>query len=211
MRKFTDTLTPSPVDRFAIDFCQPHLAFRSVGKATAEVLLTALFAAAARISSISETCQRLAKAPHEETYAKALYANLFSLEELKRRVNASFAKQLPRSLRRRRKRPLRVGIDLTLLPYYGQYSLDNQQIYRGQAKRGTNSFFAYATAYLVVHGERFTLAVSPVTRSVLLKEVLQELLALVSKAGLKPGLLSWTVVSTAWRSSATCSGRGGRS
>jgi hypothetical protein len=94
--------------------------------------LTVLFAAAARISSISETCQRLAKAPHEETYAKALYANLFSLEELKRRVNASFAKQLPRSLRRRRKRPLRVGIDLILLSYYGQYSLDNQQIYRGQ-------------------------------------------------------------------------------
>ena len=97
MRKFTDTLTPSQVYRFAIDFCQPHLAFRSVGKVTADVLLTVLFAAAARISSISETCQRLTKAPHEETYAKALYANLFSLEELKRRVNASFAKQLPRS------------------------------------------------------------------------------------------------------------------
>ena len=40
-----------------------------------------------------------------------------------------------------------------------------------------------------MHGERFTLAVSPVTRSVLLKEVLQELLALVRKTGLKPGLL----------------------
>jgi len=211
MRKFTDTLTPSQVHRFAIDFCQPHLAFRSVGKVTVEVLLTVLFAAAAaRISSISETCQRLAKAPHEETYAKALYANLFSLKELKRRVNASFAKQLPRSLSRR-KRPLRVGIDLTLLPYYGQYALDNQQIYRGQAKRGTNSFFAYATAYLVVHGERFTLAVSPVTRAVLLKEVLQELLALVSKAGLKPGLLLLDRGFSAWRSFATCSGRGGRS
>ncbi len=46
MRKFTDTLTPSQVHRFAIDFCQPHLAFRSVGKVTAEVLLTVLFAAA---------------------------------------------------------------------------------------------------------------------------------------------------------------------
>ena len=94
----------------------------------------------------------------------------------------------------------------------GPDSLDNQQIYRGQAKRGTNSFFAFATAYLAVHGERFTLAVSPVTRSVLLKEVLQELRALVSKAGLKPGLLLWDRgFSTAWRSSATCSGRGGRS
>ena len=37
--------------------------------------------------------------------------------------------------------------------------------------------------------QRFTLAVTPVMRSECLKEVLQELLLLVSKAGLKPGLL----------------------
>ena len=189
MRKSTNPLTPAQVYRFAVAFCQPHLAFRPVGKVTVEVLLTVLFAAAARISSISETCRRLDTTPQEETFANALYANLFSLEEIKRRVNASFAAHLPRALRRRRKRPLRVGIDLTLLPYYGEYALDNLQIYRSQAKRGTNSFFAYATAYVIVRGQRFTLAVIPVTRSVLLKEVLQELLALVSKAGLKPGLL----------------------
>ena len=47
----------------------------------------------------------------------------------------------------------------------------------------------YATAYLVLHGQRFTLAVTPVTRSESLKEVLQELLLLVGKAGLKIGLL----------------------
>lgn len=41
----------------------------------------------------------------------------------------------------------------------------------------------------MLHGERFTLAVTPVFRSQALKEVLQELLALVGKAGLKPGLL----------------------
>ena len=70
MRKFTDTVAPSHIYHFAIDFCQPNLAFRSVGKVTAEVLLTVLFAAAARISSISETCRRLGTTPHEETYAK---------------------------------------------------------------------------------------------------------------------------------------------
>ena len=82
-----------------------------------------------------------------------------------------------------------LGVDLTLLPYYGQHSLESREIYRSQAKRGTNSFFAYATAYLVLQGQRFTLAVTPVMRSECLKEVLQELLLLVSKAGLKPGLL----------------------
>ena len=67
--------------------------------------------------------------------------------------------------------------------------LDSREIYRSQAKAGTHSFFAYATAYVMLHGQRFTLAVTPVTRSEMLKDVLQELLALVSKAGLKPGLL----------------------
>ena len=142
-----------------------------------------------RISSISETCRRLADVPSEETYAKALYAQLFCLEELKRKVNAAFTAHLPRALRRRRKRPLRVAIDLTLIPYYGQYPLGHPEIYRSKAKAGTHSFFAYATAYVMLHGQRFTLAVTPVTRSETLKDVLQELLALISKAGLRPGLL----------------------
>src|SRR5512135_1396904 len=189
MLKSTEPLTPAQVYRFAIAFCQPRLDFQPVGKVTAEALLTVLFAAAARISSISETCRRLKDAPCEETYAHALYANLFWLEQLKRKINAAFVDHLPRPLRRPRKRPLRVGVDLTLLPYYGRHSLDSREIYRSQAKRGTSSFFAYATAYLVLHGQRFTLAVTPVTRSESLKEVLQELLLLVSKAGLKPGLL----------------------
>jgi Transposase DDE domain len=189
MRKSTTPLTPAQVYRFAVDFCQPHLDLQPAGKVTATILLTVLFAAAARISSISETCHRLAGAPCEQTYAEALYANLFCLEQLKRKVNAAFRAHLPRALRRRRKRPLRVAVDLTLLPYYGKHPLDSREIYRSQAKAGTRSFFAYATAYVMLHGQRFTLAVTPVTRSELLKDVLQELLALVSKAGLRPGLL----------------------
>jgi putative transposase len=189
MRKSTTALTPAQVYRCALDFCQPHLDFRGKGKVTATILLTVLFAAAARVSSISETCRRLRDAPGEETYAKALYANLFCLEQLKRKVNAAFRAHLPRALRRRRKRPLRVIIDLTLLPYYGQHPLDSREIYRAQKKAGTRSFFAYATAYVLLHGQRFTLAVTPVTRSERLKEVLQELLHLVSRAGLQPGLL----------------------
>lgn len=189
MHKFTNTLTPAQVYRYAIDFCQPHLRFLAVGKVTGEVILSILFAAAARISSIHETCGRLAKAPCEETFTAALYPQLLDVEGIKRRVNAAFADQMPRSLRRRRKRPLTIAVDLTLIAYYGQHELDDPRVYRSQAKRGTNSFFAYATVYLVLHGERFTLAVAPVTRSETLKQVLQELLLVVSKRGLKIGLL----------------------
>jgi hypothetical protein len=189
MHKFTNTLTPAQVYRFAIDFCQPHLRFRAVGKVTGEVILSVLFAAAARLSSIHETCGRLAKAPCEETFTAALYPQLLDVNLIKRRVNAAFADQMPRALRRRRKRPLTIAADLTLIAYYGKHELDDPQIYRSQAKRGTNSFFAYATVYLVLHGERFTLAVTPVTRSEALKQVLQELLLVVGKRGLKIGLL----------------------
>ncbi len=145
--------------------------------------------AAARTFSISETCGRLRDVPREDTYAKALYANLFCLAQLKRKVNAAFRAHLPRALRRRRKRPLRICIDLTLLPYYGKHPLDSREIYRSKVKAGTHSFFAYATACVMLHDQRFTLAVTSVTRSELLQDVLQELLALVSKAGLKTGLL----------------------
>ena len=90
MRKFTSTLTPAQVYRFAIDFCQPHLQFRAVGKVTGEVILSVLFAAAARISSIHATCGRLAKAPCEETFTAALYPQLHDL-------NASNAGSTPPS------------------------------------------------------------------------------------------------------------------
>lgn len=189
MHKSTTPLTPAQVYRFAVDFCQPHLALRGKGKVTATILLTVLFAAAARVSSISETCRRLVGVPGETSVANALYANLFSLEHLKHKINASFRAHLPRALRRKRKRPIRVAVDLTLLPYYGKHSLDDPEIYRGQRKAGTRSSFAYATAYVMLQGQRFTVAVTPVTRSDRLKEVLQELLHVVGRAGLKPGLI----------------------
>ena len=188
MRQSTNTLTPAQVYRFALEFCQPHLKFRTVGKVTGEVILSVLFAAAARISSIHETCGRLAKAPCEETFTAALYPQLTDVNAIKRRVNAAFAGHLPRAIRRGQ-RPLTIAADLTLLPYYGKHSLDDPQVYRSQAKRGTNSFFAYATVYLVVHGQRFTLAMAPVTRSESTKQVLQEWLARVTEMGLKIGLV----------------------
>ena len=49
MPKSTEPLTPAQVYRFAVAFCQPRLAFRSVGKVTSEVLVTVLFAAAAHL------------------------------------------------------------------------------------------------------------------------------------------------------------------
>src|SRR6266545_7812574 len=101
MHKFTNTLTPAQVYRYAVECCQPHLKLRDAKRVTAQMLLTILFAAAARITSLSDTCKRLRGVPDEELVAAALYETLPDYATLKRRVNAALAGHLPKTLRKR--------------------------------------------------------------------------------------------------------------
>ena len=160
MRKSTSTLTPAQVYRFAIDFCQPHLQFRAVGKVTGEVILSVLFAAAARMSSIHATCRRLDKAPCEETFTAALYPQLHDLNALKRRINAAFADHLPRALRRRRKRPLALAIDRHFLNDDVRRGLSVDNFRRDVCNRGRDPLIGFNGASLhaldpATHRQRF--------------------------------------------------------
>jgi hypothetical protein len=181
MRKSTNPLTPDQVYRYAVACCQPHLKLRDVKAITGSMLLTIVFAAAARIASLSATCRRLLRVPDEEAVAAALYATLPGYDTLKRRVNAALAGHLPKALRRR---PQVLAFDLTLLPYYGADAKTNDLIYRSQAKRGTCSFYAYASAYIVRKGQRYTVAVMAVTRKQTMEDVTKELLRQARKAGI---------------------------
>src|SRR5512133_454087 len=167
MRPNHHTLDRNQVHRFAAQHLQAHLQFRDYKrKTTANVLWSLLLAAAARITSLSDACQRLGDAPSDETARQALLATLPDYAELQRRLNAALAGHLPKALRRR---PQRLAIDLTLIPYHGQPSRDLHEIYRGQAKDGTSHFHAYATAYVVRHGQRYTAALTGVRKGELLK------------------------------------------
>ena len=65
------------VYRLAAEHLQTHLKFRDYKKKTsASVLWSLLLAAAARITSLSDACQRLRDAPSDETARKALLATL---------------------------------------------------------------------------------------------------------------------------------------
>jgi putative transposase len=81
--------------------------------------------------------------------------------ELQRQLNRALAGRLPRALCRRRQR---LAIDLTLIPYHGEHFRDPKEVYRGQAKSGTSHFHAYATAYVVLRGQRFTVALTAVAK-----------------------------------------------
>jgi putative transposase len=116
----------------------------------------------------------------------ALLATLPQISELQRRLNRALQGDLPKALRRRRQL---LAVDLTLLPYHGEPQKNTNEVYRGQAKSGTSHFHAYATAYVVRHGRRSTVALTAVSRGEALAEVVRRLLRVAARAGVRPRYL----------------------
>ena len=181
------TLDRNQVHRAAADHLQAHLKFKDYKRKTsAPVLWSLLLAAAARITSLSDACGRLRDAPSDETARKALLATLPDYAALQRQLNAALAGHLPKALRKHRQR---LAIDLTLIPYHGEPFRDLDEVYRGQAKDGTSHFHAYATAYVVRKGQRYTVALTGVRKGEPLKDVVQRLLRQAASVGIRPRLL----------------------
>lgn len=187
MRKNKYTLRSKEVNDHAIGLIQKFLMLGDHSRiCTAVILLHTLFAAAARLVSLYAACQSLAKAPCLQTVFNALASTLPAYAELQRRVNRALAGDLPRPLRRR---PQRLAVDLTLIPYHGQPCRDLSEIFRSQAKCGTSHFHAYASAYVVCQGQRYTLALTPVTRGEKMNEVVKRLMRLAADTGVRTRLL----------------------
>jgi len=187
MRPRNSTLTAQQVHRCAAIVLQNHLKLTDYGtKCRAGLLITLLFYAAARITSLSNACKSLLGAPSDETARLALIATLPDFAELQRRLNAALAGNLPRALRRS---PQRLAADLVLIPYHGQPKHDPDEIYRSQAKSGTSHFHAYATLYVVRNGYRFTIALTAVGRGESLEAPLKRLLQQAAQVGVRCRLL----------------------
>jgi hypothetical protein len=151
-------------------------------KCNASTLFQVLLMAAARAVSIFAVCRDLADAPSDQTIRNALAASLPEIHELQRRLNLALATKLPKALVRKARI---MAIDLTLIPYHGQPAGDVREIYRGKAKSGTTHFHAYATLAVLHKGHRYTLAVEYVEQGEAIKEVVQRLLKIVRRRGLK--------------------------
>jgi putative transposase len=187
MRPPHRTLSRQQVHRSAARFLQEHLPLRDYKRSvTVNMLWAILLVTAAEVSSLHAVCEWLDAIPAEETLRKALYASLPDYAELQRQLNRALAGRLPRSLRRRRQR---LAIDLTLIPYHGEPFRDRAEVYRSQAKAGTSHFHAYASAYIVRRGERFTVALLPVPRGGSLAEVVKGLLRQSRAVGVEASLV----------------------
>jgi len=187
MRTRQYTVTPQDVQAHAAHLCQKHLGLRDHGpKCTASLLLTVLFYTAARLTSLAAACKTLLGAPSYQASHDALLATLPDIHELQRRLNRALQGDLPHALRRRRQ-PL--AIDLHLVPYHGQHLHCEDEVYRSKAKSGTSHFHAYATAYVIRQGRRYTVALAYVRKGQPLQEVIQELLRQAARAEVRPRYL----------------------
>ena len=193
MRTRQSTLRDRDVQAHAALLLQRHLRLQDFSKKTTVwVVLHVLFFAAAALTSVFAACQRLQGAPSDDTLRKALQAMLPEFAELQRRVNRTLAATLPKALkkhRKQRRQRVRLAIDLTLIPYHGLPETDCKEIYRSKAKDGTSHFHAYASAYLVVKGQRCTVALTAVEQGEKMEVVVKRLLRVVAQAGLRPKLL----------------------
>lgn len=176
-------ITKDEVHGYANYWLEKSLRFEYEGtKCTASTLLQVLLIAASRMVSIFAACRDLADAPCDQTIRNALAATLPGITELERRLNRSLASELPKALFRKSRK---IAIDLTLIPYHGQPYLDEKEIYRSKPKSGTSHFHAYATAAVVHKGHRYTLALTRVEKGEKMKPVVQRLLAIVRRRGVK--------------------------
>jgi hypothetical protein len=187
MRSPQYIITPRHLQAHAAYRIQKHVRLPEAGrKCRAAVLWAVLFWAAGRVSSLAAACAALRRAPSDTAAHDALLAGLPAFAELQRRLNRALQGDLPDALRRKRQ-PL--SADLTLIPYHGRPLHDPGEIYRGQAKSGTSHFHAYATAYVIRKGRRFTVALASVGRHDPLPEVLKRLLREAARAGVRPRYL----------------------
>jgi hypothetical protein len=135
-----------------------------------------LILAAAQGRSIDSAPADLAHAPSSSTVRYQLRNHLLAhldLAMLEQDLNAALVSQLPPGIKGTRQR---IAADLTLVPYYGQPHTDPNEIRRGEAKSGTTHFHCYASAYVIRHNQRVTLALTYVQKGEALSAILTRLL-----------------------------------
>jgi hypothetical protein len=181
MRTFQSTLTRHAVQAHCQQLVHRHLHLPDHGPTvTAARVYAVLLYVAATASTIAQACRTLLRAPSDQSVYDALEATLPERAELLRRLNRALAATLPKAVRYGRRR-YPVAIDLTLLPYYGRPDPDDDQVYKGQEKASTHHHYAYATAYLVRKGRRFTLALRTVRHDDPWDDIVRSLLRQVRK------------------------------
>ena len=159
MRHDTLRLTDQQVLLHARSRLQAHLPLRADGyRCTTHDLLQVLLGVAVNQGTLEAICADLRHAPDPATIRRYLNAQLHvdDLPNLERQLNAALAAEIPQYVWDHARD---VAIDFHDRPYYGTAPQETGLWVRGPAKAGTTRFYRVATAYVMLHGVRVTLAV----------------------------------------------------
>jgi hypothetical protein len=140
---------------------QHHIALTANGyRCQTDDLWPLLLAAAARQTTIEAACADLERAPDATTLRGYLSEQLpvATILDLEQQWNDLLRSLLPQWLRAR---PQEIALDFHDEPYYRRDQADDPATWvcRGEARAGTTRFYRAATASLVLHDVRLTLAV----------------------------------------------------
>jgi hypothetical protein len=119
-----------------------------------------LLSAAARRTTLEAACADLTGAPDANTVRGYLTEQLSpsGIPDLEQQWNSLLRTLTPDWLR---VRPQEIAVDFHDEPYYGRDDPDDRDnwVCRGEARSGTTRFYRCATAYLMLHDMRLTLAI----------------------------------------------------
>lgn len=165
------------VQAHARHLLEPLLGTGTGTRCTTAALLKVVLTAAAQAISLFAACLRL-QSMSDQTARASLRGRLPKRRAaLEAKLNAALRYSVSRSTRRRRRT---IACDLHEIPYHGTAAKNHL---RGNKSRdGTTQFFVYATACIVEHGHRFTLAHTWVQRSDTMVTVLERLLDGIDQA-----------------------------
>lgn len=182
IKKTSAVLTDSKTLDEVIDVLNDNLDIHMQGACDKKTLLEILVRAASLSDSIEHTCKTIEDVPGANNIRYHL-EKLDDMEKTEESLNQALKSRIPPRIR---KGKLKIAIDLNLIPYYGVPSeAEAPYIYRGQAKSGTCSFYAYATVYVISKGRRITLALHAVQRDETMVCIITRLLDRISELEVK--------------------------
>ena len=150
---------------------------------TAEDIIAVLGYASTHRISMDAACHELEAAPSANRLREVLAEALPDRVTLQRALNTILRAQIPRSIKKG-KRAYYVAIDLTLIPYHGEYYEDEKEVMRSQAKSGTTHFHGYATVSIVHDNQRYVVTLRFVEKGESMQEIVTWLLNRLKTIGI---------------------------
>jgi len=158
--------------------------FQMQGYYTARDIALVVIQACSRSVSINQTCKDMMRCPAQSTVRHHL--SKLRMREMERSVNEILPKWAVKLLP---KRLLKVAVDLVCVPYHGKPDSSEAELKNGPARDGTTWFHVYASAYVILYGKRYTLALRYARRNEPLTRVLGCLLGRLDEIGVRVGCL----------------------